>query len=350
MYRSSISFTLSRDLLRKSLRYSCLKVGILTIDLIYQMYPRFRELMEGLKNFSVIIPVKDEAEGLSLVLDELLSLGIDPSSIVVIDGGSKDGSDRIAVEKGARLIRQDGFGKADAIRTGLKHVSTEYVGVMDGDYTYPARHFSDLLKEARKCGCDLVIGSRLYGKDNIPLINRFGNWFLTKSFNVLFGAKLKDVLSGMYVVRRPALFDFLFESKGFSIESEIAAHVVSTTGRVKEIPITYRRRVGRKKLRIVDGLRIGYDMIRLAWRYHPVFFVTFLGSLLLIPGLILGGYVAFYYFFFHIKYYVKGLIAILLTIAGFQSFLVAIMALYLKRVELRMIRRVESRERRACSE
>ena len=80
--------------------------------------------------------------------------------------------------------------------------------------------------------------------------------------------------------------------------------------------------------------------MRLAWRYNPVFTIFAAGALLLVPGLSLGSWVAYHYFFTGIKYYVKGLVAIMLTLAGFQSLLIAILALYLKRMEYRLNRRI----------
>jgi len=64
-------------------------------------------------------------------------------------------------------------------------------------------------------------------------------------------------------------------------------------------------------------------------------------SLLMIPGLILGGYVAYHYFFTGVNHYVKGVVAIALTIVGFNSLLLGIIALYLKRMEIRLRRQLK---------
>ena len=295
----------------------------------------------SLKEVTVIIPTLNEAEAIGKVIDEILEVGIPPENIIVVDGGSTDGTAEIAKSKGVKVVLQEGKGKADAIKTGLKHVRTEYALIMDGDYTYPAKHIPQLLKKACNEELDEVIGFRAKGRENIPLINRLGNWILIKEFNLLFGTKLKDVLSGMYIVKRSVFLDAFFETKGFSIEAELAAHIASSTGRIGEVPIEYRRRVGKSKLSVLDGVKIGLDMVFLAWRYNPVFFIFTIGALLLIPGLILGAWVAYHYFFTGTKYYVKGLIAIILTLAGFQSSLLAILTLYLKRWEQRLTRRLK---------
>ncbi len=297
-----------------------------------------------LRKVTVVIPTLNEGKAIGKVIEEVIGEGVPRENILVVDGGSTDGTVEKAKEKGVGVVLQEGRGKADAIRTALKHVRTEYVLVMDGDYTYPAKHIPQLIGKACDDGLDEVIGFRAKGRGNIPLINRFGNWVLMKIFNLLFGTKLRDVLSGMYVVRKGALEDALFETKGFSVEVELAAHIASTSGKIGEVPIEYRRRIGRSKLSIIDGLKIGLDIVLLAWRYYPVFFIFAIGALLLIPGLVLGGWVAYHYFFTGVKYYVKGLVAIALTLAGFQSLLLAVLSLYLKRWEQRLTKRISRLE------
>lgn len=286
---------------------------------------------------TVVIPTLNEAEAIGKVIDELKKYGIE--NIIVVDGHSTDGTPEIAKQKGVKVIFQEGEGKTAAIRTALKHVKTPYVLIMDGDYTYSAKYVKQLYEKIRE-GYDEVIGARIWTKKTQDLIFRFGNKILTTLFNFLFGVKLSDVLSGMYIVKRNSISTTLFETKGFSIEAEIAAHIASTTMRIAEIPIIYRKRLGRKKLGVKHGLLIAKDMIRLAWRYNPVFTMFAAGALLLVPGLLLGLWVAYHYFFTGIKYYVKGLVALMLTLTGFQSLLVAILALYLKRMEYRLNRRI----------
>jgi len=286
---------------------------------------------------TVVIPTLNEAEAIGKVIDELKQYGI--VNIIVVDGHSTDGTPKIAEEKGVKVIFQEGKGKSSAIKTALKHVKTPYILVMDGDYTYPAKHVKELYEKIKE-GYDEVIGARIWSRKTQELVFRAGNHVLTLLFNLLFGAKLSDVLSGMYIVRKDRLSSALFETKGFSIESEIAAHIASSTMKIAETPIEYRKRIGRKKLGIKHGFLIAKDMIRLAWRYNPTFTIFAAGALLLIPGLTLGTWVAYHYFFTGIKYYVKGLVAIMLTLAGFQSLLIAILALYLKRMEYRLNKRI----------
>jgi len=294
------------------------------------------------QDLTIVIPTLNEAEAIGSVLDEVMLVGVPRDKILIIDGGSTDGTIEIAKSRGVKVVMQEGKGKADAIKTASKYVTTKYALFMDGDHTYPAK-FIDKLYSKVKEGYDLVIGWRLYNRESQPWIYRIGNKLLTSVFNLLFGTRLHDVLSGMYVIKTEVLKELMFETRGFGIESEVVAHVISTSGSVNEVPIEYRKRLGRKKLGVKHGFQILREMIRLTWRYNPTFFIFTLGALLLIPGLILGAYVAYHYFFTGIKYYVKGLVAILLTLTGFQSLLLAILTLYLKRFELRLQRILRSK-------
>ncbi len=304
------------------------------------------------KDVSVLVPVLNEKEAIGDVIDEILSIGVPKERIIVVDGGSTDGTPDIAKSKGVIVVRQFGKGKADAVRTGLELVDTEYVVVIDGDYSYPARYIRDMLdKICSDIRYDEVIGARVRGRENIPLMNRFGNWFLTRVFNLLFNTNLRDVLSGLYLVRTKTLSSALFETRGFSVEVEIAAHVASVGGEIGEVEIEYRRRKGKSKLSqsftksLSTGVSIFADIIRLAWRYNPASLIFSLGALMLVPGIALGLVVAYHYFFTGIKYYVRGLIAIMLTLAGFHSLIAAVQMIYSKRMEKRIIRRIDALER-----
>ena len=288
-------------------------------------------------DITVVIPTLNEGEAIDKVLDELLEVGIPKENILIVDGGSTDGTVEKARSKGIRVVLQEGKGKADAIRTAIKHIKTPLVLLMDGDYTYPA-HYIPLLYEKIKQGYDLVIGARLFDKGSQGMIFRLGNKLLTKFFNILFGTNLKDVLSGMYIIRASILKRLPFETRSFGIESEIAAHIVYTTNKIAEVPIKYRRRLGKKKLKVWHGFLIVREMVRLTLRYNPTFFIFAMSSLLLILGLAIGVHVLYCYLFLGVTNYIEGLVAIMFTLVGFQSLLLAILSLYLKRMEYRLMR------------
>ena len=289
---------------------------------------------------TIVIPTKDEEDGIGPTIDELIQMGFEPGQILVVDGDSRDRTVEIARSKGVNVIRQDGVGKADAILTALKNVDTEYMLVMDGDYTYDPSKIGEMLSLMDKYV--EVIGARVEGRENIPWINRIGNRILTWIFNTLFGTCLRDVLSGMYMVNVEKAKLMLGKATGFSIEAEIAAHM-SCEGDITDIDIRYRKRVGKPKLSILDGVKIGWNIIKLTWYYNPFLLIFTLGTLLLIPGIIIGAYVLYDFIFLHKLHRILTPVSLIFTLAGLISFLFAILFLYLRRMELRVIRAIEKR-------
>lgn len=286
---------------------------------------------------TVVVPTLDEAEGVVRVIEELRAVGV--RNVLVVDGGSTDGTPELAARAGARVVRQEGRGKADAVRTALRLVETPYVVVMDGDFTYPAEYVPALVAKLRE-GYDEVIGARVEVEPGAQSpVFALGNRLLTWWFNLVFGTRLSDVLSGMYALRREAVADALFAARGFSVEAELAAHVAST-GEIAEVPIRYRRRLGRKKLGVRHGVRIAVDIFRLSWMYNPLFVLSLAGSLLLVPGALLAAWVGYRWIFLGIKHYVWGIIAFVLLAGGVAAGAVAALSLYLKRMERRLLLRL----------
>ncbi|MCC6056769.1 MAG: glycosyltransferase, partial [Desulfurococcaceae archaeon] len=56
--------------------------------------------------YLVAIPTLNEAKAIGLVLDEVLSLGVSRDSIVVVDGGSTDGTREAVISRGVKLVDQ----------------------------------------------------------------------------------------------------------------------------------------------------------------------------------------------------------------------------------------------------
>lgn len=283
---------------------------------------------------TVVIPTLNEAEAIGKVIDELKAEGF--TNVLVVDGYSNDRTPQIAMEKGAKVIFQHGIGKAGALRTAIEHVETPYMLVMDGDYTYDPKDIKRLLAHA--AGYDEVIGAR--NPKNIPWLHRIGNKVINFLFRLLLGANSTDVCSGMYLIRTEAVRDLLPQSRGFSIEVELAAHT-SYYGKVTEVPISYRKRIGNRKLKSLrDGLAIMATIIRLAWEYNPVFVLAIMASILAIPGAILTLWQLYLRYVYGAEAWSLGVawLGLVLLIVGLQAFTLAILSLQIKRIEKRLIR------------
>jgi glycosyl transferase family 2 len=176
-----------------------------------------------------------------------------------------------------------------AIRTGIAEASGDYVVIMDADATYPVAAIEQLV--AHLDDYDLVRGSRASSAENMPLVNRLGNWFFNKLFEIAHGLESGDHLSGLYALRRDAFRRLGLEARGFDIETEIGIKAQARGLRVAEIPIDYMPRVGEKKLSPWrDGMRILGRVLVLLLIYKP--WVSFILPGILLLVISLGGAIA----------------------------------------------------------
>ncbi len=79
------------------------------------------------------------------------------------------------------------------------------------------------------------------------------------------------------------------EARNFDIEVDILAKAMANGARVAEVPIQYRQRIGKKKLKPWHGISIASQMISLAYRLNPTLLLTLAGALLTAPGAALAG-------------------------------------------------------------
>ena len=85
-------------------------------------------------------------------------------------------------------------------------------------------------------------------------------------------------------------------------------------------------------------------MFLLALRYNPAFLISLAAALLAVPGLLLAAWVAYKWIFLGVKHYVWGIIAFALIAGGAAAGAVAALTLYLKRMEMRLMRLLRRRD------
>jgi dolichol-phosphate mannosyltransferase len=289
------------------------------------------------EHVTIVIPTLNEAEAIGTVIDELKSEGYD--NILVVDGYSTDKTVEIARERGVKVIYQRGAGKAGAIRTAIEVVDTPFMVLMDGDGTYDARDIKRLLSIAPEY--DEVIGLRM-DRHNIPPLHRLGNRIISTALSLLMGRRLNDPCSCMYVLKTDSVRNLELTSKGFAVEAEIAAQL-SNLGKVAEIPISYRRRIGRRKLQSwKDGFNILVTVFKMAWLYNPVFLLSAIAALLAVPGALILIWQLYIRYVFGAERWSLGWawLGLVLLVIGLQGFTLATISLLLKRVERRILRAV----------
>jgi len=222
---------------------------------------------------SVVIPAKNEALNLPHVF---AGLQPDVHEVILVDGDSTD--DTVDVARRLRpdiiVIQQTRKGKGNALACGFQVASGDFIVMLDADgSTDPAEipRFVNALKE----GADFAKGSRFMpgaGSSDISRLRQFGNYFLNKIVNLLYGTRYTDLCYGYNAFRRECLFVIDLDATeidgtdkrtmlwgdGFEVETLINVRIAKAGLKVAEVPSFEQNRIfGSSNLHAFsDGLRV----------------------------------------------------------------------------------------------
>src|SRR3984885_2727800 len=208
---------------------------------------------------SVVIPVKNEARNLPMVLGSLPDW---VDEVVLVDGHSVD--ETIAVARHCRpdikVVTQPGKGQGDALLAGFKACTSDIVVMMDGDGSTPGTEIVRFVA-ALVAGADFAKGSRFAnsgGSDDITVGRRLGNRIFSGLVNLTFGTRYTDLCYGYNAFWSEHLPDLYLDCGGFEIETVMNIRAAKAALRVQEVPSRERPRVhGKSNLHVVfDGWRI----------------------------------------------------------------------------------------------
>jgi glycosyltransferase involved in cell wall biosynthesis len=224
----------------------------------------------------VIIPVYNEVENIELVLREIKSLPANPAyrlDIVVVDGGSTDGTVEVANQTGVRVVRQRGRGYGAACYTGFEEAASAQILIfLDGDYSDPPAAIPVLLEKMLAEKADLALGSRTLGrfeKGALPLHARLGNRLVVWIINQLYGSRYSD-LPSFKAIRREALTSFQMRELTYGWTTEMLVKAARSGCKSVEIPLDYRRRQGGQSKvsgNLKGSLKAAYYLLKTALRY-----------------------------------------------------------------------------------
>jgi glycosyltransferase involved in cell wall biosynthesis len=242
---------------------------------------------------SIIVPAYNEEEGISTTLADI-GLAMSRQSleyeIIVVDDGSTDGTVDVAQrQEGVRLIQHHtnrGYGAA--LKTGIRQATHDWIAIIDADGTYPPAALPQLLDEMQHF--DMVVGARDLGE--VPRARRPAKWILARLAEYLAETQIPDLNSGMRIFRKDiALSYFNILPSAFSFTITITIAFLSDHYLVKFLPIPYRRREGRSKIRpLRDTLNFVQLLLRTTMYFNPLKVLLPVSLLLLLLAVVIGVY------------------------------------------------------------
>ena len=200
----------------------------------------------------VVIPALDEARSLPLVLADLPRAMV--RDVVVVDNGSRDGTGAIARHLGCTVVEEPRRGYGSACLAGLAHIARGHrpdaVVFLDADHSDHADELPDLLAPLTAGRADLVVGSRALGRRErgaLLLRQRAGNLVASWLIRGLYGVTVTD-LGPFRVIGWEALTRLAMADRDYGWTAEMQVKAIRRGLRYAEVPVSYRRRVGRSKI------------------------------------------------------------------------------------------------------
>ncbi len=244
------------------------------------------------ERIAILIPCHNEEATVGKVIDDFRAQ-LPHATIYVFDNRSTDATSTIAAEHGAVVLKEPRKGKGYVIESMLDRVRADLYVMVDGDATYPPERVHDLLAPVRGGEADMAVGARLseYTDTSFRPLHVAGNSLVRGLINVIFGARLTDILSGYRAFNRRVVERIPIVSAGFEVETELTIHMLYYRLAMVEVQVPYRERPAGSvsKLRTFrDGFRVLWKLFSLVRAFKPLTFFGSLAVLLFVLGLVVG--------------------------------------------------------------
>ena len=222
------------------------------------------------KNVKIIIPVLNEEKSILKVINALpYEL---QKNVIVVDNGSTDGTLKLLKENNVEFIKEPLKGYGRACMAGINYVKekypqTEIIAFLDGDYSDYPEEIEFLLEPIIKDNYDFVIGARK-DKEFLTPQARFGNWLAVKLIKLFYNFEYSD-LGPFRAIKFKKLLELNMKDRDFGWTVEMQIKAVKKGLKIKEVPVSYRKRIGKSKISgtIKGTILAGYKILFTIFRY-----------------------------------------------------------------------------------
>jgi glycosyltransferase involved in cell wall biosynthesis len=217
----------------------------------------------------IVMPAYNEEKTIKQSLQSLNS-GFPGANVVVVNDGSSDKTEEIALKEGAFVashIINRGLGAtlATGINSAIRK-NADIIVTFDADLQHSGRDIKNLIEPIQKKRANAVIGSRFLRTEDLemmPPVTKFGNWFLTGFTNLLAGTKVTDSQSGLRAFDKKAAKVISIVCDRYDVSSEIVYELGRCGMKIEEVPIKalYDERSKRKGTNVREGVKIMHGIL-----------------------------------------------------------------------------------------
>lgn len=218
---------------------------------------------------SLIVPARNEAEGLRHLLPELVA-ALPSAEIIIVDDGSNDNTLDVCAEFSVRVIHHPyPKGNGASIKSGARAAKGDVLIFMDADGQHKPADIPAILNKFEE-GYDMVVGARTPGSQ-ASAQRAVANDFFSRFATWMVGQKVEDLTSGFRVVDAKKFRKFLYLlPNGFSYPTTITMSFFRSGYNVAYVPIHTPKRIGISHLRpLHDGVRFLLIIIKVGTLYSP---------------------------------------------------------------------------------
>lgn len=209
---------------------------------------------------TLLAPTLNEIEAVQVVLPKIKKEWID--EIIIIDGGSIDGTVEYCRNNGYFVHNQKGRGYGSGMKDGVAIAQGDVIIEFPSDGNSPPEKIPDIIDKMNE-GYDFVIASRYlkgaksYDDDYLTAI---GNRIFTFLVNILFRANYSDVLIGFRAYRKDAFKELNMDAKGLDWSVQMPIKFAKGKFKVAEIPVDEPKRIGGQ--RKMSPFKTGWEILK----------------------------------------------------------------------------------------
>ena len=213
---------------------------------------------------TIFVLTLDEIDGVSAIMPKVKKEWAE--QIVLVDGGSTDGTIEKAKELGFDVIHQKNKGEGNACRVGTDATESDFVMFFSPDGNDVPTDIPKLIQKTKE-GFDVVHISR-FGKESISedanWLERFGNNMFTFLVNSFFGGTYTDALNGFRIIKRKLWDELKTDAQFLNIEQQTCIRLAKRKIPIYEIEGMEPKRIGgeRKMRPLTTGAQLSYQIIK----------------------------------------------------------------------------------------
>lgn len=222
------------------------------------------------REISVIIPAKNEEQGLARILP-LLKGVLPDAEIIVVDDGSTDATAATCLKFGVKVVSHPySKGNGAAIKTGARSANRDLILCMDADSQHDPSQIS-LLVEKYYEGYHMVVGARKR-MSQASATRALGNTIYNILSSWVVGHKIVDLTSGFRIINREKFIRFIdLLPNGFSYPTTITMAFFKVGYSVGYVDVYVDKRIGKSHLSVIkDGIRFLLIIFKIATLHSPL--------------------------------------------------------------------------------